>query len=154
MFPDDLKEKDEFIPFFKIILGKIASSDRRPLPVSPLFTPFQWAYCTVSLRYSFLALLHQSEVLVGGLKNILIMLLFQEWVTPTALLAATAYVWQPQQLDHHHQPKNFNLRIETCFDFCTLLKLNKNQQSVLLVTFVQLYLEKSWKLTWSGIVQT
>ena len=60
------------------------------------------------------------------------MLLFQEWVTPTALLAAanpeiemaTAYVCQPQQPDHHHQPKNFKISIETCFDSCSLLKLN------------------------------
>ena len=74
-----------------------------------------------------------------GLKNTLIMLLFQEWDTQTALPAAanpeiaTTYVCQPKKPDHHHHPKNFNISIETCFDSCSLFKLN-NKSAVSVIS--------------------
>ena len=97
-----------------------------------------------------------------GLKNTLIMLLFQEWDTQTALPAAanpeiaTTYVCQPKKPDHHHHPKNFNISIETCFDSCSLFKLN-NKSAVSVISDIfstTVYLENSLKLAWSGIVRT
>ena len=55
MHQDDLKEKDKFILFFKIVLGKIASAARNLIHSSPQTEATTFAFSSV-----FILLLHMT----------------------------------------------------------------------------------------------